>query len=114
MKKELDICIRLDPAFADAHVVLAQLFWKAPGPPLSIGNKKRALEEARLAVTYNPASCEYWLYYGQIAIENKEYATAREALQKSMNLPDNPEEPDSSQKFKSIAAEELKKFEGKD
>lgn len=113
MKEELDLCVQIDSTFADAHNVLAQLFWKAPGPPLSIGNKKRALEESKLAVTYAPNSCEFWLYYGQIARDNKDYATAREALQKSISLPDDPEDPQGSQKYKAQAAADLQKLEGK-
>ncbi len=42
MKKEIDICFQINPEFADAHDMLAQLYWMAPGPPLSIGNKKRS------------------------------------------------------------------------
>lgn len=113
MKKEIDICLQLDPKFPDAHDLLAQLYWLAPGPPLSIGSKKRALEESRLAVTYNPANIDFWLNFGQIARDNKDYEKAREAFQKILTMPDDPEEPAKSQKCKETATAELKKLEGK-
>jgi tetratricopeptide (TPR) repeat protein len=113
MKQEIETCIQLDPKFADGHDVLAQLYWKAPGPPLSIGNKTKALAESKLAVTYGPNIIEYWLHYGEIARDNKDYTLAREALQKAINLPDDPEDPQSSQKFKAQAAADLQKLEGK-
>lgn len=113
MKKELEICLQLNPKFADAHDLLAQLYWLAPGPPLSIGNKKRALEESQLAVTYNPNDIDFWLNLGLIARDNKDYAKAREAFQKILTMPDDPEEPAKSRKSKDTAADELKKLEGK-
>jgi tetratricopeptide (TPR) repeat protein len=113
MKKELDICIQLDNKYADAHDVLAQLYWKAPGPPLSIGNKKRAQEEAKSAVTNDPNNIDNWLHLGQIARDNKDYTTAREAFHQVLNLPDDPEDPEQSQSSKDIAASELKKLDEK-
>ena len=113
MKNELDFCIKLDPKFAGAHDVLAQLYWLAPGPPLSIGNKKLALEEIKLAVAYNPSSIEFQLHLGQIARDNKDFTMAREAFQKALTLPDDPEDLEASKKFKATATEELKKLEGK-
>ncbi len=113
MKKELDICIQLDNNYADAHFILAQLYWKAPGPPLSIGNKKTAQEEAKLATSLNPNIIEYWLHLGLIAKDNKDYATAREAFKKALSLPDDPEEPKKSQSDKTTAVAELKKIETK-
>lgn len=113
MKKEIDICIQLNPKFADAHDMLAQVYWIAPGPPLSIGNKKRALEESLLAVTYSPNNPDFWFNLGQIARDNKNYAKAREAFEKVLHLPDNPEEPEKSRENKAIATTELKKLENK-
>jgi cytochrome c-type biogenesis protein CcmH/NrfG len=92
---------------------LAQLLWKVPGPPLSIGNKKKALEEARLGTVYDPSAIDHWLHLGQIAATNKDYATARMALEKALSLPDDPEDPSSSQDDKADARAELAKIAGK-
>lgn len=113
MKKELDRCLQIDPKHGEAHDVVAQLYWLVPGPPLSIGNKKKALEEATLATTYGPQFTSHWLHLGQIAKDNKNYTAARSALQKVLAMEDDPEDPESSQKDKKAAGEELKKIEGK-
>ncbi len=113
MKKELDRCLEIDNKHADTHDVLAQLYWKVPGWPLSIGDKKKAQEEAKLAVTYDPKASDHWLHYGQIAADNKDYNTARAALQKVLALPDDPEDPESSRDDKAAARDKLKEIEGK-
>ena len=111
MKRELEACLDIDPKYADAHDVMGQLLWKVPG--FAGGNSKKAQEEARLATVYDPAATDNWLHYGQIAASNKDYKTARMALQKCLSLPDYPEDPEGSQIDKNAAKEELKKIEGK-
>lgn len=113
MKKELDRCLALDGKYADAHDVMAQLLWKVPGFPLSIGDKKKAMEEARLGTVYDPSQIDHWLHYGQIAIDNKKYDIARTALQKALDMPDDPEDPPVSQEHKENARKALKSIEGK-
>lgn len=111
MKRELEACLDIDPKYADAHDVLAQLLWKVPG--FAGGSVKKALEEAKLATVYGPAATGNWLHYGQIAAANKDYKLARTALQKCLSLPDDVEDPEGSQIDKNEAKEELKKIEGK-
>lgn len=111
MKRELEACLAIDPKYADAHDVMAQLLWKVPG--FAGGNTRKAQEEAELAVTYDPYATANWLHYGQIAAANKDYKTARMAWQKCLALPDDPEDPEGSQIDKKAAKEELKKIEGK-
>lgn len=108
MKKELEICLQKNPKYPEAHDLLALLYWKAPGPPLSIGNKKKALEEVKLATMYGPYRINFWLHLGQIAIANKENDLARKALEKALALPDDPEDPVASAKDKAEATKELK------
>ena len=111
MKKEIEACLAIDPKYADAHDVMAQLLWKVPG--FAGGNSKKAQEEARLATVYGPDATDHWLHYGQIAASNKDYKTARPAFQKCLDLPGDPEDPEGSQNDKAEAREELKKIEGK-
>ena len=111
MRKELDRCLEIDAKHADSHYVLAQLLWEVPG--IAGGDKKRALEEARLGTVYAPNAVDHWLLYGQYASARKDYATARAALQKALSLPDDPEDPEVSQEDKATARQEIKKIEGK-
>ncbi len=86
MSEELQTVIGLDPKNATAHYVLGQLYWKVPGKPLSIGDKKKAQEETALAVKYNPQSEEFWFDYGKIALDNKDFNTARIAFKRVVGI----------------------------
>lgn len=108
IRRELERCLELDPRHAEAHDVMGQLLWKIPG--FAGGNLKKALEEARLATVHGPEAIEHWLHYGQIAAANRDYATARTALQKALSLPDDPEDPEGSRRDKALAKEELEKI----
>lgn len=86
MYDELQIVLGLAPENAMAHYVLGQLYWKVPGKPLSIGDKKKALEETALAVKYDPKSISYWFNYGKIALDNKDYLIAKIAFTKVLGF----------------------------
>lgn len=111
MKKQLEAAIKIDPKHAATRYVYARLLWQVPG--IAGGNVKKALEEAKLAVTYGPDVIAHWLNYGQIAAANKDYKTARTALEKAISMPDDAEDPFGSQQDRTEAKEELKKIEGK-
>ncbi len=111
MKKELEACIKIDPKHAGTRYVYAQLLYKVPG--FAGGSVKQALEEAKLSIAYDPNVIAHWLNYGIIAAANKDYKTARTALEKAISMPDDPEDPFGSQQDKEEAKAELKKIEGK-
>lgn len=56
MKAELDRCLEIDPKFPDTYYVLGLLYWKVPGWPVSIGDKKLAIQYAAKAVQLRPES----------------------------------------------------------
>jgi tetratricopeptide (TPR) repeat protein len=107
--EELNTALILDPLNARIHNTLAVFYWKVPGKPLSLGNKKKAQAEAALAVKYDPKVIYYWLVYGQIANANKDFSTARMALGKVLELPGDLEDP-SDMYYKDWADKELKKL----
>jgi tetratricopeptide (TPR) repeat protein len=109
IQKELTIALSLDPSNARAHNTLALFYWKVPGKPISLGNKKKAQDEAALAVKYDPKVVYYWLIYGQIANANKDYTTARIALNRVLELPNDPDDP-SDKYYKDWACKELSKL----
>jgi len=113
MKEQLEIVLKLDPNYHDAYNVLAQLYWKVPGRPLSIGDKKKAQEYIKKATELAPTNIGHWLLYGEIAISNKDYVTARMALNKVLSLPDNEEDPIESKSDKEKAAKLLREIQNK-
>lgn len=113
MKEQLDIVLKLDPNHHDAYDVLAQLLWKVPGRPLSIGDKKKAQEYAKKATELSPGTIGHWLLLGEIAISNKDYVTARAAFNKVLSLPENEEDPGKSREQKQKATNLLKEIQNK-
>ncbi|HNV35211.1 MAG TPA: hypothetical protein PKK63_06735 [Bacillota bacterium] len=111
MKKALEKCIKIDPKHGGSRYLYARLLWQVPG--IAGGNVKKALEEAKLAVLYDPEEISHWLALGQISAANKDYKGARTALEKAVSMPDDPEDPVGSQKDREDARAELKKIEGK-
>ncbi|HBF38666.1 MAG TPA: hypothetical protein DDW50_15275 [Firmicutes bacterium] len=86
MVDELQTVVALEPGNAMAHAMLGQIYWRAPGKPISVGNKQKALDETALAVKYDPNSIAYWFNYGKIAVDNKNYNLARMAFTKVMGF----------------------------
>jgi tetratricopeptide (TPR) repeat protein len=106
---EIQAVLSVDPKNARAHNVLAQVYWKAPGKPLSMGDKKKALVEAKLAVEYEPSRIYYWVIYGQVAKSNKNFEIARMALTKAIDIPIDQENP-GDESDKRQAKSELEKL----
>jgi hypothetical protein len=113
IQQEIDTCIAIDSTYAPAHDMMAHFLYRVPGPPLSIGNKKRAQHEALLSTRYDSTAIGYWFNLGRIAAENKDYATARQALRKAASLPDNGENPFLSAREKEEARKLLNKIAAK-
>jgi len=87
MKEALDKALELDESYADAHWVLSQLYHQAPGFPLSIGNKKLALEHAEKSVELDPDNLEYQI---QLAVALEYNGRKKEAVQVLDDLLANP------------------------
>jgi tetratricopeptide (TPR) repeat protein len=93
MKAEMDRVVALNPDYAGAHYVLSLLYWKVPGPPLSIGNKQKAMEEAKLAVKLAPANTQYRLGLGEAYLAVKDKAAAKREFQAVLSMPATPDDP---------------------
>lgn len=110
MRDALERCLKIDPERPLAYNPLAQLYWKAPGPPLSIGNIKTALQLAEKLVALSPDSPYDWYIYGCIALEAKERDRALAAFSKCLSLPEDPEDPRLDRAAKESARAELGKL----
>lgn len=93
MKNALERVLDLDPDYADAHWVLSQLYQEAPGFPLSIGNKKLALEHAQKAVELDPLNLEYQLQLINALEHNGQKDAALELLTTFLKNPELLKEP---------------------
>lgn len=87
MKEALDRVLELDENYAAAYWVLSQLYQQAPGFPLSIGNKKLALENARRAVELAPEDLEFQLQLAKALEHNGQKAEAKAVLEEIRSNP---------------------------
>ncbi len=110
MKAALDKVLEIDPDYARAYYVLSQLYRKVPGWPISIGNKKQALEAAATAVRLDPKSTTYRLELAEAQLANNMKDEAKKNLQMVLSMPLTPGEPSESKEDKETAASMLAKM----
>lgn len=100
VRKRLEQCLLIDSEHSDAYRALAELYFRVPGPPLSIGNKKKALDLIRKAIHFGPTNPENWLLCAEILMDARDYGGTREAVSRTLALPDDDEDPLWSQEIK--------------
>ncbi|MBI2069731.1 MAG: tetratricopeptide repeat protein [Elusimicrobia bacterium] len=91
IRDEMETVLKFDPRHAGAYHVLGVLHRKAPGKPLSIGNRKKALHYAKKAVELDPGSIKYALGLGEAYEALGEDEKAVEAFEEVKKMPPNPE-----------------------
>ncbi len=106
IQKEMETVLKINPSHAGAHHVLGVIYRKAPGRPLSVGNKKKALRYAKKAVELDPQSLKYAVGLAEVylALDKKDDAkkTLEDVLAMPPNLtygPESLEEKDQAQKL---------------
>jgi len=87
LKKELDIVLEIDPNYAAAYFALSVLYTEAPGRPLSIGSKEKALENAWRSVDLDPDNIEHNVNLAKVLINNKKTKEALEVLNNVLAMP---------------------------
>lgn len=105
MKEALDTAIEIDPNYAAAYYVLSLLYTEAPGWPVSIGNKQKALEYAQKAVDLAPDDIEFNVHLAKALINNKRTKEAVAVLNRVLEMP----HIDTELEYKEEARELLQK-----
>jgi tetratricopeptide (TPR) repeat protein len=112
-REALERGLEADPNHASCHYLMAELYLQLPGPPLSIGNKQKSVQEARLAVKYGPDSSSHWLVLGRALIATKQYDEARQALNALLAMAPDPGDPDGTRADQDEARAELQSIANK-
>ena len=86
----LEKAISIDPKNAYAHMLLAEFYRQSPRI-LSVGNKKKALEHAQLAVQYGPAYAIHHLVLARADLDLGKKEEGIMELQKVVTLPPPPD-----------------------
>jgi tetratricopeptide (TPR) repeat protein len=94
-RKSLERAIKLDPAAlqGSAYTSLGALYYQVPGWPLAFGDDDKARELLTKAVEVNPQGIDSNYFYGDFLAKQKEYAAARQALEKALSAPERPNRP---------------------
>ena len=104
--------LKINPNHAGAHHVLGVLYRKAPGRPLSIGNKKKALQYAKKAAGLDPQSLKYAVGLAEVYLALDKKDDAKKTLEDVLAMPPNPTYGPESLEEKELAVkllEDLKK-----
>lgn len=99
--------LELDPEHGGAHLLASQVYRKAPGWPLSLGNRAKALEHALEAVRLNPDATNRMLNLAEAYLNDRQRDKAIETLQQVLEMRLTPGDEVTSQMDKDRAAELL-------
>lgn len=90
---------RIQPDVLDGSIYtsLGSLYSKVPRWPISFGDKQKAREYLEKAVKLNPDGIDPNYFYGELLLEQGEYAKAREYLEKALSAPARPGREDADQ-----------------
>lgn len=88
LQEAMERVLELDDRYADAHYALSSLYDQAPGWPLSVGNKNKALEHIEIALEIEPDNPEYKVQYATVLLSHKRRDEALEVLMEAFESPE--------------------------
>lgn len=100
IKSELEVVLRLDPAFMSGSANRALGRWYFKVPHLFGGSNKRAEEHLRAALTYDERSTITHFFLAELLIDEHRKDEARSELQQVIDAPFNPEWVPEDQDYK--------------
>lgn len=103
MRETLEAVLELEGDHAGATYVMAMLYQKLPGWPLSFGSKTRSRELFERAVELAPENTTYKLGLAQLLIEMGDRAEAKELLEQVLRMDLTPGEETESAEDKQQA-----------
>ncbi|MEM7182021.1 MAG: hypothetical protein AAF518_13975 [Spirochaetota bacterium] len=112
MKKGFEIVLKENESFffAGPHRALGRLFHQAPGWPISIGNKTKALEHLERAVELAPEFFNNRLFLAELYIDIGKKPKAKEHLEWMASAEAKPEHQIEDNGYKEKGIQILKKY----
>lgn len=101
--------IQPDALNGSIYTSLGSLYYKVPGWPIGFGDKKKAREYLDKALKLNPDGIDPNYFYGDLMLEQGEYAKAQEYLQKALAAPARPGREDADQGRRAEVQQALEK-----
>lgn len=104
--------LELDPEHEGAHYVLSQLYRKVPGWPLSVGDKRKAVEHARISASLAPHDTSRQLNLAESLLEAGQKDEAVQVLRRVVEMPLTPGDEVNSRRDQERARELLQSLGG--
>jgi len=110
MEKAANKAAEIDPKFSKGgpYMLLGRLYQKVPGK-----SKTKCKEYYELSLKYGPDGRVNYRFYAEFLIEQKEYAKAREIIQKGLAIPIDEEDKLIEEKEIKLLKELLESIKGK-
>lgn len=91
-RESFERAMKLDDRALDgsAYTSLGALYYQVPGWPIAFGSDKKARELLQQAVRINPDGIDSNYFFGEFLFEEKEYARAKERLERALGAPPRP------------------------
>jgi tetratricopeptide (TPR) repeat protein len=108
IRESLELVLKLDPAFqqGSADRALGRWYFKVPG--LFGGSNEKSEAHLRKSLTYNPNSTASWFFLAETLLDMGRKAEAKQALQKVIDAPFDPEWTPEDREWKQKAGGLLK------
>lgn len=97
-----------------ANTTLGALYLRAPGSPLSFGDKKRAESLLAAALQRDPGALDANFFRAELLVERGRKAEAMDALRRALAAPARPDRPIADRGRKAEAQALLTKLESRD
>ena len=110
IKDELEIVLRLDPAFLHGSADRALGRWYFKVPRLFGGSRTLAERHLRRSLQYSPNSTASHFFLAEMLLDDGRTAEGRAELEKVLNSPDDPEWIPEDQAFKVRARDLLRRL----
>jgi len=75
------------------YTSLGSLYYKVPGWPIGFGDKAKAEDMLRKALSLNPQGIDPNYFYADYLFQRGRYAEARDAANRALSAPDRPDRP---------------------
>jgi tetratricopeptide (TPR) repeat protein len=110
LKEEFDKVLELDPNHYKGLIARGNLYYELPG--VLGGDLDKSVKDLKTAIELKPNSSRAHLDLGRVYVKRREYAKAREMLNKVVNM-QNPLTPKDQPRYMEQAQKLLKEIAGK-
>lgn len=110
IRESLELVLTLDPAFqqGSADRALGRWYFKVPG--MFGGSNRESEAHLRKSLTYNPNSTASWFFLGETLLDMDRKADAKQAFQRVIDAPFDPEWTPEDREWKAKAKDALAKL----